>query len=172
LRLNKWHALILVITLICTGISIYIPLDNYELLPEKYPTHFNLSGEPDSWSPKSVLTVLAGPLVMAASILLLLLPLTVYAARVKDPRKIINGPKKKVEHMSLERAEKIRSITVFHLLLITLLMALLVMALSIDSVKVALEIRTKLSPLGLVVTALLLLDSLYLTWKLIRLVYK
>lgn len=168
---NRWHIVMMVLALLFIGASIYFPLACYDMLPDKYPTHFNFFGEPDAWSRKNTSSLLAGPLILAATTLIMF-PVAWWMARVSDPRKIINGPKEKIKNMPLERAEKIRQISIFHLLLIMLLTALLVLVISVESVVVAMGRQPAMGPGVPIITALLIGDSIYLTVRLLRLVYK
>ncbi len=168
---NRWHIVMILLTIIFVIASIYVPMSVYDALPDRYPTHFNFTGEPDSWSNKSISSVLAGPAIMLVTNLTML-AVAWWVSRVEDPRKIINGPKEKIKNMPLERAEKIRQVTLFHLLLIMLLIAIMVLVISTESVLVALGKQPTLSPAMIIVTAVLLGDTFYMTWRLMRLVYK
>jgi uncharacterized membrane protein len=53
--------------LLCGGMLAY-GLLSYGQLPERYPTHFNWKGEPDSWSDKSHWHVLLMPLIFAGCV--------------------------------------------------------------------------------------------------------
>lgn len=171
MRFNRWHVIMIILTLLCMGASIVIPLACYDLPQDKYPTHFNLSGEPDSWSNKSLGSLLTGPIIVAVTTLIML-PVAWWIARVPDPRKIINGPKEKIKKMPIERAEQIRKVIVFHLLLITLLVSVTMFVIAVETVIVAVGKKTTIGPSGLIITVFLLADSLYMTLKLLRLVYK
>ena len=169
--LNRWYVVMIVLTFLFIAAAIYIPLANYDALPDRYPTHFNLAGEPDSWDSKSISTLLMGPGIVAATTLIML-PVTLWIAYVRDPRKIINGPKEKVKNMPLERAELIRKITVFHLLLIMLLISVMMLVISVESVLIAMGKQAAMGPAILITTIFLLADSVYMTVKLLGLVYK
>ena len=166
---KKYHWLMLVVTVLIVAFSVYYPLANYERLPDKIPTHFNIAGQPDSWSAKSIGQLLFGQL-LTIPILFIMFPLVWWVASVEEPRKLLNIPRKNAQKMSLERAEKIRRILLFHILLIMLLVALLVMVLAMGQVQVALNERQTLGWGMPVIVALLLGDSMFLTWRLISLV--
>jgi uncharacterized membrane protein len=167
---NRWHVVMILLSIIFIGASVYLPMSVYDALPDRYPTHFNLTGEPDSWSNKNISSVLAGPAIVAATNLMMLL-IAWWISIVEDPRCIINGPKEKIKNMPLERAEEIRKVTLFHLLLIMLLVSMMVLVISIESVIVAMGKQPTLSQAILIITGVLLGDTFYMTWKLLRLVY-
>lgn len=91
---------------------------------------------------------------------------------MEDPRMVINGPREKVQSMSLHKVEQIRRMTVFHILLIMLLVALLIMNLSIRQVLVAMGNEETLGWGMPIIVAMLIGDSAVLAWQAIRLVYK
>lgn len=170
----KWHVVFIVFTVILVAISFAVPLTYYDALPETIPTHFGFSGEPDDWSHKSYSSLLLCPVIMSATIFLLMLPLILWMASTEDPRKIVNSsfvnlPLKKDKNISRETAEEIRKVTVFHLALIMLLIAVMTTALSIESVMVAMEIREGLSLAVMVITGVMLLDVAFMTVKLMKL---
>lgn len=170
----KWHVVFIVFTVILVAVSFAVPLTYYDALPETIPTHFGFFGEPDDWSDKSYLSLLLSPLIMSATIFLLMLPLILWIALTGDPRKIVNSsfvnlPLKKDKNMSRETAEDVRKVAVFHLALIMILIAIMTTALSIESVMVAMEIREGLSPVVMVITGVMLLDVAFMTVKLMKL---
>ncbi len=171
MRFNKYHWSMIILIFLFIGLSIYYPLSKYELLPDQIPTHFGISGEPDAWSNKSVGTLLLGPFITLPT-LLIMLPIIWWIATIDDPRKIINGPREKIQKMSPERAEEVRQTTVFHLLIIMLLVAVLIMVISVKQVSVALGSLTTLGPSVPIIVILLLGDTIYFAWKVIRLVNK
>lgn len=168
---NKWHILMIIMAILFIGASVYVPLANYDALPDRYPTHFNLAGEPDSWENKSTTSLLSGTVIVAATNFIMLL-IAWWISMVEDPRQIINGPKEKVKNMPLERAEQIRQVTLFHLLLIMMLVSLMMLIISIESVLVAMGKQAGIGPAMPIITVLLLGDTIYMTWRLMRLVNK
>ncbi len=168
MKLENHHWLMIILIIFCIGLSFYLPLVNYDLLPDPIPTHFNIYGEPDGWSSKSLINVLLGPIILSAT-LILMLPLTWWMAKVEDPKKIINTSKQKLEKMTIETAEEIRRITILHLLIILLLTALLILMITFNQVMVALGQAISLGSGILTIVLLLMFDCFYLTWKVMRL---
>lgn len=169
MKLENYHWLMIILSIMCIGFSFYLPLVNYDLLPDPIPTHFNFYGEPDGWSKKNLANVLLGP-VISGLCFLSMLGLTFWMAKVDDAKKIINLPKKSLEKMTQETAEEIRHITVHHILLIVLLLSLLVSAIGFNQVKIALGQVGNLGFSVPIIIILLLVDSFYMTWKIIRLI--
>ncbi|MCL1951187.1 MAG: DUF1648 domain-containing protein [Oscillospiraceae bacterium] len=62
-----WYAASLAVVAACAAAT----LVKYPSLPEVIPTHFDINMEPDAWSPKSLGTVLAVPLVNLGTLLLM-----------------------------------------------------------------------------------------------------
>lgn len=169
MKFSMYHWLMLIMAVVFLGAAFYFPLAYYDALPQEIPTHFNLGGEPDAWKSKTITRVIFGPIVTLPS-LLIMGPVIWMVASAKDPRKMINGPKEKVEKISLEQAEKLRAVVVFHLLVIALLVALLNMFVSLGSILVALDIQPTLGWGPPVAGFLLLGDAIILTWQSLRLV--
>ncbi|MGI6553129.1 MAG: DUF1648 domain-containing protein [Bacillota bacterium] len=163
------HWLMIILALVFMAFSLYYPWVNYDRLPERIPTHFDLTGEPDAWSEKSLGQLLLGPLITNVTWLMMVLVVW-WMLKVEDPRRVINGPKEKIKKMSRERAEEVRRIAVFHMLLIMLLVSMLIMNVSIGQVQVALGYRENIGPGILLLVALLLAEAFYVSWKCIGLV--
>jgi len=167
---SKYHLLIIILTFLFIGLSFYYPLANYDSIPERIPTHFNFFGEPDSWSKKNFANLLMGQIITSIS-LLFMFGVIMLIKSTKDPLKLINGPRKIVERMSIERAELIRKTLIFHLLLINFFTALLIMSISMNSVLIALGQKVTLGWSAPAIICLLLGDAIILVWKSIKLVY-
>lgn len=160
----------IIFCLVCLYLTFYFPITNYDLLPDPIPTHFNLQGEPDGWSSKSMINVLVAPIILGL-MLLFMLPLAWWMAKAEDPRKFINLPKQKLEKLTPETVEEVRQTTVLHLLIISVLTSILILAITYNQVAVALGQKTNLGYSVLTLVILLIIDSIYLTWKLIQLTY-
>ncbi|NLB88445.1 MAG: DUF1648 domain-containing protein [Syntrophomonadaceae bacterium] len=170
MQLKNYHWFMIIVCLVCFGLTLYYPLTYYDMLPYPIPTHFNFKGEPDGWSPKSMANVLIIPIILGLT-LLFMLPLTLWMAKVDDPRKLINLPKKQLEKITTETAEEVRYTTVLHLLIILLLTSLLLLAITLNQIMVALGQTANLGSSVLALVILLLVDTLYFTWKVITLTY-
>lgn len=158
------------LTFLFISFSIYYPLANYDLMPDRIPTHFDKMGRPDAWSDKSIGTLLLAPLITIPT-LLIMLPIAWWIAIVEDPRKIINASKKRIEKIGLEKAEEIRKMSISHILFIMMLVSLLILLVSVNQVQVAIEGEAMLGLSVNFIVAVLILDSIYITWKSIKMVY-
>ncbi|WP_321416461.1 DUF1648 domain-containing protein [uncultured Methanomethylovorans sp.] len=138
MKLNKYHWIMIALTFVFTGYSIYYPLINYDNLPDRIPTHFNYLGEPDTWSNNSMGVLLMGPLINLL-IQLTILPIVWWMIKVEDFRTLINGPREKIQKMSNEKVNEIQKFVISHILFITFLVAILIMTVSIGQVMVASE---------------------------------
>ncbi len=170
MKLENHHWLMIIMCLIFLGFAFYFPLANYDLLPDPIPTHFNFYGEPDGWSKKNLANVLLGPIILGITIFSML-GLTFLMLKIDDPRKLINLPisKQKKENLSVETVEEMRRKSVYHILIITLLISLLIATISFYQIKIALGQAANMgaSLLGLIL--LLLAESIYMTWEILRL---
>ncbi|MFZ7101500.1 MAG: DUF1648 domain-containing protein [Peptococcaceae bacterium] len=171
MKFKNYHWLMILLTFLCMAFSVYYPLSNYAELPERIPTHFNGAGQPDSWAPKNMANLLTGQVIIVFT-LFIMVPIVWWMAAVSDPRKIISGPRKKVEKMSPARAEQVRETVVFHLLFIMFLVALLIMTISRGTVLVALAEKTAIGGGVAFIIVLLVSDAVFLTWRVIKLVNK
>lgn len=169
MKLENYHWLMIITSLVFIAFSFYFPLANYDLLPDPVPTHFNFYGEPDDWSKKSIVNVLLGPIILGLCVLFML-GLTFWITKVDDAKKIINLPQHSLEKMTQETAEEVRHLTIHHLIIITLLLSLLVSAITFNQIMVALGQATNLGWSVAILVILLLADSFYMTWKIIRLI--
>lgn len=169
MKLENRHKLMIFLSIILTYLSFYFPLANYEVLPDMIPVHFNIFGEPDKWAAKSIGSVLFAPIILGITAISML-AFTWWMTKVKDPYVIINVPKAKLEKMSLETAEEIRRITILHLLIILLLVALMFFIITVNQILVALGQTPNIGWTMLGIVVILIIDTLYLTWKLFRLI--
>lgn len=104
-------------------LTLYMAVANYPTMPEQIPTHFNNSGIPDIWGPKSFSGVFSLPFLQI-TLYGILSGLALLFTRRKDIRDIINIPNR--DKLSTEQLEKIRAIiidgmTVLNLLACTML---------------------------------------------------
>jgi uncharacterized membrane protein len=81
--MTRWFYVAVALTLVAFGVSGYVYVFEYDRLPEQVPTHWNVHGEPDAFSPKEKIlpTFFLMPGVMVA--LLVLTPLLAWLSPVK-----------------------------------------------------------------------------------------
>ncbi|MGB9920832.1 MAG: DUF1648 domain-containing protein [Moorellales bacterium] len=107
-RLARYYPLWLELILVyLVFLSFWYPVTHYAEMPQRIPTHFGASGQPDAWADKSWASVLTLPLILAG-VYAGLTGLAGYMAGVKDPKKLINVSPKQLEKITPERAEAIR----------------------------------------------------------------
>ncbi len=72
--MTRWFYLAIAFTVAAFAISGYVGIVEYDQLPAQVPTHWNIDGEPDGFTPKEKIfpTFLALPLVMVGVLLLTL----------------------------------------------------------------------------------------------------
>jgi uncharacterized membrane protein len=68
--MNRWLSLSLALAALSLGASLYVYANRDDLLPEKVPTHSDINGEPDAWTPRDdmlpQLLLLPGAMVLLA----------------------------------------------------------------------------------------------------------
>jgi ABC-type multidrug transport system permease subunit len=92
--------------------------------------------------------------------------------KVVDLRTLINGPCEKIQKMSNEKVNEIQKFVVSHILFITFLVAILIMAVSIGQVMVASEKAASFGFSVPIVVTLIIGESIYMALKAMRLMYK
>ena len=50
--MTRWLYVTIALAILCLAASFYVYNLNYDRLPEKIPTHWNIRGEPDQFTPK------------------------------------------------------------------------------------------------------------------------
>ncbi len=85
-------------------ITFYLAWANYASLPDTIPTHFNAPGLPDEWGSRQ--SIFAFP-AFGAFMYLLLTAFNIWLALVKNPKRYINLPKKRLENLTDAQAEKL-----------------------------------------------------------------
>jgi uncharacterized membrane protein len=85
-------------------ITFYLAWSNYASLPETIPTHFNAQGLPDGWGSRQ--SIFASP-GFGAFMYLSLTALNIWLALVKNPKRYINLPKKRLQNLTDAQAEKL-----------------------------------------------------------------
>jgi hypothetical protein len=101
-----------------------------------------------------------------------MLPIIWWMIKVEDFRTLINGPCEKIQKMSNEKVNEIQKFVVSHILFITFLVAILIMAVSIGQVMVASEKAASFGFSVPIVVTLIIGESIYMALKAMRLMYK
>jgi len=158
----EWVVLALII------FSFWYPAVHYAELPAQIPTHFGGSGLPDGWGNKNWINAYIVPLIMAVTSLGMT-ALTLWIAGTEDPKKLINLPRKQLEQLTPEQMEKIRMATVQGLFVSKALIVAMSAYLSYMSIQVALGIAKGLGWGIWFLTAALIIYSLYMTVRLLKL---
>ncbi len=150
------------IPLALLGVSVYLVWTYLPQLPARVPRHFNIQGLPDGWgSPSSILSDVA----VGAGMYLLLTVINVLLARAKDPRGLINLPRKRKEALTPAQVEQLRLLLNRCLFAMKVLIEGLFTYSTYITIEVALGRADRLgAPFFLILAALLALAG-YMTWK-------
>ncbi len=93
------------ISLFLLVLTFYLALSNYPTLPDTIPTHFDAGGKPDAWGGKSAVFIWPA---LSAFIYFLLTSVSIWFAIIKDPRKLMNLPRRWKAALSDEQTEELR----------------------------------------------------------------
>jgi uncharacterized membrane protein len=151
--------------LICLGFVWFYTASRFGLMPERIPTHFGPGGAPDAWSVKSFGSVFM--LLMIGTVVWLSMFLVNYYLIIKpeDPRKYINIPGARKAAMNSEQIEAIRKATVQGMVMINMTMVLMFAVIQYGMVNTALGIQKGLGWGVYLLVGILILESVWLTWK-------
>ncbi|KUG02645.1 hypothetical protein ASZ90_020013 [hydrocarbon metagenome] len=143
----------------------------YPLLPEQVPTHFGLTGAPDTWAAKGFWSVFVLPLVGAMVWLSMLLINYFLIIRPDDPGRFINLPRQHKEKLGREQLEYIRTTTARGMMLLNLTLAAMIATFQYGSIKTALGHQEGLGMIALVFAAAILIESIGLSIKTISMTF-
>ena len=166
-KLSKCYPPILeLVPIFLLVLAIYIAFSNYSTLPERIPIDFNSQGIAEDWANKNMIFLYPG---LGIFLYLLFTTFNIWFAVTKNPKSLINMPKKWRDSLSDSQAEELRVILNRYLLVLKVVMQSLMLYLLYASIEVALE---KTSSIGGTVfsfftLAILVVVSLII-WKLVR----
>ncbi len=147
-------------------LAIVIAFSNYSALPERIPIDFNSQGIAEDWANKNMIFLYPG---LGVFIYVLFTTLNVWFAVTKNPKSLINMPKKWKDSLSDSQTEELRVILNRYLFILKVVIQVLMLYLLYASIEVALE---RMSHIGgtvftLITLAILVVVSL-MVWKLVR----
>lgn len=74
--MTRWFYVGILLTLAAFAVSTYVGIYRYDELPERLPTHWNIEGQPDAWTPKDRIAftffMLPGAMVLILGLTLVL----------------------------------------------------------------------------------------------------
>ena len=118
-KLSKCYPPILeLIPIFLLVLVIYMAVNNYPILPDMIPTHFDSQGVPDGWEGKNWVFFYAG---LSTFTYLLLTVLNVLFATVKNPMSLINIPKQWKDSLEAPQIEELRVILNRYLFMLKIL---------------------------------------------------
>ncbi|KPK22973.1 MAG: hypothetical protein AMJ70_04605 [Dehalococcoidia bacterium SG8_51_3] len=97
-KLNKCYPPTLeLIPILLLVLAIYIAFSNYSALPDRIPIDFNSQGIAEDWANKNMIFLYPG---LCVFIYLLFTALNIWFAVTKNPKSLINMPKKWKDSLS------------------------------------------------------------------------
>ena len=105
-QLSKCYPPILeLIPLFLLVLTLYIALSNYSALPERIPIDFNSQGIAEDWANKSMIFLYPG---LGGFIYLFFTAINIWFAVTKNPKSLINLPRKWKDFLSDSQTEELR----------------------------------------------------------------
>ncbi len=151
-------------------LAIYIAISNYSALPERIQIDFNSQGIAEDWANKNMIFLYPG---LGVFIYVLFATLNVWFAVTKNPKSLINMPKKWKDSLSDSQTEELRVILNRYLFVLKVLIQGLMLYLLYTSIEVALERMSNIgSPLFTLITLAILVVVSLMVWKLVRITRK
>ncbi len=149
-------------------IAIYIAFSNYSALPESIPIDFNSQGIAEDWANKNMIFLYPG---LGVFIYLLFTSINIWFAITKNPKSLINLPKKWKDSLNDSQTEELRLTLNRYLFTLKVVILGLMLYLLYASIEVALE---KASNIGgtvftIITLAILVVVGLML-WRTLKIV--
>lgn len=160
-----YHPWLELIPILMLGFILAYTVTNYSVMPERIPTHFGPSGQPDAWSSKGFWSVYL--LVLIGWVVWLSLAVINYFLIIKpdDPGKYMNISQRKKDRLGTKGLEEIRTISARMMMIINITTAGLLAVIQYGSVNTALGLQNGIGWGVWVFAAALVLESL---WMLIK----
>ncbi|MBI2853450.1 MAG: DUF1648 domain-containing protein [Chloroflexi bacterium] len=87
-------------------LAFYLAITAYPSLPDRIPSHFNLGGLPDQWGGKAGIYTFP---VVGTAVYLMVTAITVAFSIAKDPKSLMNLPRKAKDAITPAQAEELRT---------------------------------------------------------------
>ncbi len=168
-RLRKGYPLRLeIIPLALLAFTVYWVVTSYPTLPDQVPTHFDLQGLPDRWGSKN--EVLIFP-ILGAVLYVFFTAIVALFAVVKDPRSLINLPRKMKDAITDTQAEKLRLFFMRTLFALKVLMQGLMAFTAYATIEVAFGRSAGMGVFSLLFAAAILIVAGLMLWKSLRMAW-
>lgn len=153
--MGNFRGALTIISLLLVGLSFYLVLSNFEGLPERIPSHFGSSGQPDKYSGRSSIWTIP---IVSLIIFLILLVISNIPSSFNYPVKITPANENRQKENLL-----------LLICLIQFEVALLNFFTVNDQLKVALGLRSQLSSAFLIMISLVLITIAVMLHRSVRL---
>ena len=170
-KLNKCYPPTLeLIPVLLLLLVIYIAFSNYSALPDRIPIDFNSQGIAEDRANKNMIFLYPG---LCVFIYLLFTALNIWFDVTKNPKSLINMPKKWKDSLSDSQTEELRVVLNRYLFVIKVLIQGMMLYLLYVSIEIVLERTNNIdgTVFPLITLAILVVVSL-MVWKLIRIAGK
>ena len=169
-KYNKYLSLSLeLIPFALLSITIYMAMTNYSTLPDKFPIDFNSKGTVEDWAGRGVVFLYPG---MNVFIYAVLTGIGIALAVIKDPKRLVNMPRRWKDRLTDEGAEALRPMLIRFLYTLKIIIMGMMGYLLYSSIEIAMDRTASMDSLPLFVFVLGLFGIIgLLMWKLFRLVF-
>lgn len=165
-RINRFYpAWLELIPLLLLGFVLFYTAAHYGALPERMPTHFGPSGQPDGWGIKGFVSVYL--LLVIGIIVWLSMFLCNFFLIMKpdDPGKYMSMSQREKEKKGSKQLEAIRNTAAQGMMAINLTVAAMLAAIQYGSINSALGLQKGLGWMPMVFAAALIAESIWLVVK-------
>ena len=150
------------IPLLLLALTFYVASSNYLALPDTIPIDFDIRGIPDQWVNKNLILLYPG---LSTFIYLLFTSINIWFAVTKDPKSLINLPKKWKASLSDPQTERMRVVLNRSLFIMKVLIEGLSTYLLYISIEIALGRASNLGiPFTILVLAIFTITGL-MVWR-------
>ncbi|MFC3040510.1 DUF1648 domain-containing protein [Virgibacillus xinjiangensis] len=169
-QINKYYSpMVDMLTIGVAAISILYTVNYYGRLPEKIPSHFNFSGEPDAWGGKQTLVVLPAIHVLTVITFFFINYFTVI--KQEDPReslRFVNIPFIQKKGLKKSEAEMVRKHSTRMIALLNLMVSLIFAYIQHGVIQTALGQQEGLGMIVQLLTAFLLFVPFVFLWMIYK----
>ncbi|CFX84067.1 Domain of unknown function DUF1648 [Syntrophomonas zehnderi OL-4] len=153
------------IPLLMLGFILAYTVTYYPLMPERIPTHFGPSGQPDAWSAKGFWSVYILVLLAGAVWLTMLAINYILIIKPDDPGRYMNISQREKDRLGTKRLEEIRTISARMMVIINITTVGLLTVIQYGSVNTALGLQNGIGWGVWFFAAALVLESLWMLFK-------
>lgn len=169
-KYNKYLSLSLeLIPFALLSITLYMAVINYSALPDNFPIDFNSKGMVEDWAGKGAVFLYPG---MNIFIYAVFTGIGIAMAVIKDPKRLVNMPRRWKDRLTNDGAEALRPMLVRFLYTLKIIIMCMMGYLLYSSIEIAMDRTASMDSLPFFMLMLGLFGIIgLLMWKLFHLVF-